>query len=91
MAISDIFGTNIINVALLFGADLVASGEPVFNRVGDFAVVAALLAALLTGVFLVGLAERRDRTIARMGTDSVLVVLFYAAGLALLYSLRDIP
>lgn len=89
MAISNILGTNIINVALLFGADMVASGEPVLNRVGDFGVLAALLGALLTSVFLIGLAERRDRTIGRMGIDSVLVLLFYSGGLALLYTLRN--
>ena len=88
MAISDILGTNILNVALLFGVDMVASGEPVLNRVGNFAAIAAVVGVVLTGVFLVGLAERRDRTIFGMGIDSAFVLFLYIGSLALLFSLR---
>lgn len=87
MAISDIFGTNILNVGLIFGIDIIAKQSPVLNHLGSFSVVAALLGALLTGLFLMGLAERRDRTFLRMGMDSLLVLLFYGAGLALLFNL----
>lgn len=88
MAISSILGTNILNVLLLFGVDMVAPGEPVLNKVGAFATVGALLGALVTSVFLIGLSERRDRRIWRMGTDSVLVLLIYLGGLYLLYTMR---
>lgn len=91
MAISDILGTNILNVALLFGVDVVAAGEPVLNRVGAFSAVGAMLGVAVTGLFLMGLAERRDRTIWRMGVDSFLVLIVYLAGLALLYSIRSAP
>lgn len=89
MAISDILGTNILNVLLLFGVDAVASGGPVIDRVGNFAAIAALLGVVLTGVFLVGLAERRDRTVLRMGTDSLAVLVLYAGGVTLLYTMKD--
>jgi cation:H+ antiporter len=88
MAISDILGTNIFNVALLFGIDIVASGEPVLGRVGVFSAVGSLIGVIVTGLFLMGLVERRDRTIWRMGIDSAAVLIVYAAGLALLYTLR---
>lgn len=91
MAISDILGTNILNVALLFGVDAVAAGEPVLNRVGEFSAVGALLGVAVTGLFLMGLAERRDRTIWRMGVDSFLVLVVYLGGLVLLYSIRNTP
>jgi cation:H+ antiporter len=90
MAISDILGTNIINVALIFLVDLLDPGDPVLNRVGDFAVFGALLAVILTALFLAGLAERRDRSIFRMGYDSIIVLLVYAGGVALLYTLRPV-
>src|SRR5690606_23573803 len=62
MAISDILGTNIINVALIFLVDVLDSGDDViFNRVDDFAIFGALLAVVLTALFLAGLSERRDR------------------------------
>lgn len=88
MAISDILGTNILNVLLLFGVDAIASGEPVLSRVGSFAALAALLGVVLTGLFLMGLAERRDRTIWRMGVDSALVLVCYLGGLAFLFAMR---
>ncbi|MEX0405585.1 sodium:calcium antiporter [Aquibium sp. LZ166] len=89
MAISDILGTNIINVALLFAVDLLDTDpEPVLNRVGDFAVFGALLAVILTAIFMVGIVERRDKTILRMGYDSLLVLVAYIGGVAILYTLR---
>jgi cation:H+ antiporter len=32
--------------------------------------------------------ERRDRTVLRMGYDSLAAIVFYAAGVAVLYQLR---
>ncbi|WP_425411152.1 sodium:calcium antiporter [Hyphococcus sp.] len=91
MAISDILGTNILNVALLFGVDVIATGDPVLTRVGNFAAIGAMLGVAVTGIFLMGLAERRDRTIWRMGVDSMLVLAVYLGGLVLLYSMRGTP
>jgi Ca2+/Na+ antiporter len=91
MAISGILGTNILNVLLLFSVDMVASGEPVLNKVGAFATVGALLGAVVTAIFLIGLSERQDRRIWRMGTDSVAVLLVYLGGLYLLYTMRGQP
>jgi cation:H+ antiporter len=88
MAISDILGTNLINVGLLFLVDAVARGEPVLNVVGAFSQFGALLGIIVTTLFLVGLAERRDRTIFRLGIDSAAVLVVYVGGLVLLYTLR---
>jgi cation:H+ antiporter len=89
MAISDILGTNLINVALLFVVDLLDTNEEVvLNRMGDFAVFGALLAIVLTALFLAGLSERRDRSLLRMGYDSIAVMVTYAVGVAILYTLR---
>jgi cation:H+ antiporter len=89
MAISDILGTNLFDVGLLFVIDGVAPGEPVLNRVGTFSSVAALLGIAVTTLFLIGLAERRDRTILRMGIDSAAVLVVYFGGLVMLYGLRS--
>tara|TARA_R110002096_G_scaffold46310_21_gene123587 strand:- start:7240 stop:8307 length:1068 start_codon:yes stop_codon:yes gene_type:complete len=88
MAISDIFGTNLLNAGLVFVVDIVAPGEAVFDRVGTFAAVAALLGIVVTAIFLIGLAERRDRTIGPLGIDSVALLIAYTGGLWLLYTLR---
>lgn len=88
MALADIFGTNLFNILLLFGVDLLFRGGPALNEVGRFSLVASLLSALLASIFLVGLIERRDRTVGRMGVDSLAVLVSYSAGLYLLYQLR---
>lgn len=88
MAISDILGTNLINIAMIFMVDVLDRGEPVLGRLGDFSIFGALLAVVVTSLFQAGLAERRDRSILRMGYDSLLVCIVYAGGVALLYTLR---
>lgn len=88
MAISDILGTNLINIALVFVADLLDPGEPVLSRVGAFSVMGALLAIVVTSLFQAGLAERRDRSVFRLGYDSILVLIVYVGGVVLLYTLR---
>lgn len=88
LAVSDILGTNLINVGLIFVLDLVASGEPVLNQVGTFATFGALLGIALTALFVIGMAERGDKTVWRMGLDSAAVLVCYALGLGVLFFLR---
>jgi cation:H+ antiporter len=91
MAIGEILGTNFINVALILLADAVYAGGPVINALGRFEAVSALLGATLVGIYLVGLLERRDPVVLRMGYDSLAVMAVFAGGLALLFSLRGAP
>jgi cation:H+ antiporter len=89
MAISGILGTNPFNVALIFGVDMIVTGAPVLSNIGDFAAVGTLLGLSVTGLFLMGLVERADRTILRMGVDSAAVLTVYTGGMVLLYSMRE--
>lgn len=88
MAFSDIFGTNMIDIALIFIIDLTYSGPPVLNEVGAFSTFAAALAALVTLVYVAGLIERKDAAAAGLGIDSWIVVALYAGGVAALYGLK---
>jgi cation:H+ antiporter len=88
MAISDAIGTNLFNVTILVLVDAIHPGPPVLQEAGRFAAFGALLALLLTATFLVGMLERRDRTVLRMGIDSAVVLLAYVAGVVVLYGLR---
>jgi cation:H+ antiporter len=91
MAISDILGTNLINVGLIFVVDAVAAGEPVLNTAGRFAAFGAVLSIAVTALYVIGLAERRDRTVWRFGIDSIAVLFVYGIGLVILYGLRETP
>ncbi|MDD5460243.1 MAG: hypothetical protein PHG00_01205 [Methylococcales bacterium] len=90
MAISDILDSNLFNnVALLFCIDAIDPGAPVLSNTGDFVAGETLLGLSVTGLFLMGLVERADRTILRMGTDSAAVLIVYTGGMILLYSMRE--
>ncbi|WP_114520871.1 sodium:calcium antiporter [Altererythrobacter sp. ZODW24] len=86
LAVGEIFGSNMFNIALIFLVDLAAPGPPVLAAAGSFEILAALLALLMSGIFVLGLIERRDHTFLRMGEDSIAVILVYAAGLTILFN-----
>jgi cation:H+ antiporter len=88
MAISDVFGTNLFNVTIIVLVDALHPGGAVLVEAGRFAGFAALLALVLTAFYLVGMLERRDRTILRMGIDSIAVLVTYCAGVAVLHAIR---
>jgi cation:H+ antiporter len=84
MVLAGVFGTNLFNLGLLIVADAFYPGDPILATAGRFEVVACLLCILLTAIFMLGLIERRDRAILRMGYDSIAVLCVYACGLAIL-------
>ncbi len=88
MAVSDIFGTNLFDIGLVFFVDLLYPGGPVLNDVGAFSIVAALIGIVVTAIYLAGLIERRDRSIFGVGPDSFAVAAVYLSGVALLFSMR---
>lgn len=88
MAVGEIFGTNMFNVTIVVLVDALHPGKPVLLEAGPFSSFAALVALVLTAVYLCGILERRDRVVLRMGVDSLAVLVLYAAGLAVLYTLK---
>lgn len=88
MAVSDIFGTNLFDLAIIFVVDMLYFGPPVLNEVGTFSIVAGLIGILVTGLYVVGLIERRNPVIFGIGLDTIAVAVTYLGGIALLYTLR---
>jgi cation:H+ antiporter len=86
MAFGQVLGTNFINLSLFLLSDAVFTGGPLINELSRFETISALLGATLTGVFLVGLLERRNPTVMKMGWDSLAVMILFAGGLAVLYA-----
>ena len=69
-------------------ADIVYRGGPLLRELDQSATFAAGLALVITAIFLVGLIERRNKTVLSMGIDSLAVLIAYGIGLAGLYTLR---
>lgn len=85
MAVGNIFGTNALELALFLPADLLYTDQPILNTLDSRAAFLGALGIILTGLYLWGVLERRDRVILGFGIDSALVLLAYGAGLTLLY------
>ncbi len=81
LAVSDIFGGNAFLPVLFLMATLL-SGEAVLPSAQKTDIYLTALGILLTVVYLCGLIFRPRRQVARMGLDSLLVLLLYALGIA---------
>lgn len=91
MAVSNILGTNCLEVALFFIGDLFYRPGSILGEMNRSAFVAGTLGLLVTCIFLLGLLERRDRTVLGMGVDSLAVLITYVVGLGGLYYVRNEP
>jgi cation:H+ antiporter len=87
LAIGQVFGSNLFNLSIIFLIDIASPTGPVLGDAGRFEIVAAMLGLTLTGIFVVGLLERRDRMIFRMGYDSLAALVVYGMGAILLMRL----
>jgi cation:H+ antiporter len=80
LAISDIFGGNAF-LPVLFLLATVLSGQAVLPRAHNTDIYLTALGALLTVVYMLGLVFRPQHQWARMGPDSIAVLVFYALGI----------
>jgi cation:H+ antiporter len=60
----------------------------VINELGGFEILSALLGAMLTGIFMVGLLEHKNPRVLQMGYDSLAIMILFVCGLVLLSALR---
>jgi cation:H+ antiporter len=81
LALGDIFGGNAFQVCLFLLADIVA-GAPVLPSAGRLNSWLASLGVALTAVYAIGVVARPARCRARLGPDSILAVVVFAAGVA---------
>jgi cation:H+ antiporter len=86
LAISDIFGGNAFLPVLFLVATLV-SGKAVLPHAQDTDIYLTAVAIVLTLVYATGLLFRPTRLVARMGLDSLVVLVLYAAGVAGLFAI----
>ncbi len=88
MAVSNILGTNCLELALFLLADVAYREGPILAATDRSSLLAGTMGMVVTSIFLLGLLERRDRTVWNMGWDSLAILVVYVAGLGGLYSLR---
>lgn len=85
-AASNIFGSNSVDVALLLVVGLLTDGA-LFAEALVPSVFAACLGIVLTAVYQLGVLERGDRSLLRMGWDSIAVLVLGILGIWVMFAL----
>jgi cation:H+ antiporter len=88
LAMSDIFGGNSFLPVLFLPATLL-SGKAVLPQAHNTDIYLTALGILLTIVYATGLLFRPRRRIARMGVDSLVVLVLYVIGVAGLFAIAS--
>jgi cation:H+ antiporter len=88
LAMSDIFGGNAFLPVLFLMATLL-SGKAVLPQAQATDIYLTALGMLLTLVYATGLLFRPQRRVARMGVDSLAVLILYAVGVAGLFAIAS--
>ncbi|QEC46409.1 sodium:calcium antiporter [Baekduia soli] len=86
LAVSDIFGGNAFLPVLFLPATLL-SGKAVLPRASDTDIYLTAVGIVLTTAYVTGLLFRPTRRVARMGVDSLVVLVLYALALAGLFAI----
>lgn len=88
MAISNIFGSNLIMLVLVLPADMLFISGPILRDAGLTVLLAVSFGILVTAVYLVGLIVRRKPRLGSLGLDSVVVLIAFAVSLFVYYVMR---
>ena len=88
MAIANIFGSNLIMLALILPADLAYTGGAILNEATDAARFSIATGIMVTSVYIGGILIRRTPRMFGAGLDSWLVLAIYIGSLFALYQMR---
>lgn len=88
MAISNIFGSNLIMLVLVLPADILFFEGPILRDAGLTVTLAISFGILVTAIYLVGLIIRRKPKVGALGLDSVMVLAVFAGSLVAYYAAR---
>ncbi len=89
MAISNIFGSNLIMIFLLLPTDIFYFNGAILNSSNDSAQFALISGIVVTSIYVIGLIVRKSKTFLKMGFDSIAVLTIYLITLYILYTLKD--
>ncbi|MGI9318222.1 MAG: hypothetical protein ACR2QW_12910 [bacterium] len=88
MAISNIFGSNLIMLALLLPADILYREGALLSSIDRAAQFALVFGILVTVVYMIGLLTRTKRRVFGIGVDSSIVLILYLCSLVIFYQVR---
>jgi len=88
MAISNVFGSNMIMTFLLFPNDIVFTEGPIINQIGPATTFALVAGIFMTAIYCIALLARPKIKILGMSIESLVLAVCYISSLAVMYSLR---
>lgn len=88
MAISNIFGSNLIMLVLIFPADILFRAGPILQNASRTVSLALAFGLVVTAIFLTGLLVRRKPKLGALGLDSVIVLVVFLLSFAAYYHAR---
>ena len=88
MAISNIFGSNLIMLVLVFPADILFRGGPILQGASRIVSLALAFGIAVTSIYLIGMIVRRKPKLGTFGLDSILVLLTFLASIVVYYYVR---
>lgn len=88
MAISNIFGSNLIMIFLLLPADMFYLNGAILNSANESAQFALISGIVVTAIYVIGLIVRKSKTFLKMGFDSIAVIAIYITTLYILFTLK---
>ena len=89
MAISNIFGSNLIMLVLVFPADVFFRSGPILRDASPTVPLALGFGLLVTVIYIVGMVIRRKPKFGPLGLDSLLVFVVFAISLVTYYTVGD--
>jgi cation:H+ antiporter len=88
MAISNVFGSNLVMLLLLFPSDVFYREGLIIDAIDPSARFALVVGIVLTSIYVIGLFMRSPRRFLGLGLDSWAVLAAYIAALFFLYHVR---
>ncbi len=89
MAISNIFGSNLIMLALIFPADAIYRKGPILAEMGPMAQFSLICGAVVSAIYVAGILVRKTPRFSGAGVDSWMVLCIYIASLVGLYFIQN--
>ncbi len=90
MAISNMLGSNMFNMVVVAIDDLFYTKGAVLSDVSAVHLTTGLMAIIMTGVVIIGLTYPPKRKMFRVGVDSMVLFLFWAFTMYILYITRGV-
>ena len=88
MAISNIFGSNLIMLVLVFPADILFRSGPILQDTSRTVSLALAFGIVVTAIYLTGMIIRRKPKIGAVGLDSILVLVTFLISLSAYFYAR---